>query len=242
MATKPKLESMRDLRSALVLCSLIVALLATLLLVVDYFVKSAVASLALSSLAAAGFSIVGALIVTEFVLKPLYIRDILQTANLSSEIHHAGIRAVRSISGVDWRSILAGTEDISIAAGNENVLRSGPWTSVMEAARSGKRQVLVHLSKELADSNLPNALADQWRGNGCKESGSKLFVIPHDKVTQGLVVERGEWIVASIAGDPLNDDPILFVLSDEVGDDAVKSLKRGMARMNASDTTPIAGA
>lgn len=242
MAPKPNLESMRDLRSALLLCSVLVTLMAVLLLVADYFVENAIASLALNSSAAAGLSIVGALIITEFVLKPLYIRDILQTANLSSEIHHAGIRAVRSMSGVDWRSILAGTEPISLAAGNENVLRSGPWTTVMEAARSGKRQVHVHLSQELAESPLPDTLEEQWRRNACKDSGSQLFVVPHDQITQGLVVECGEWIVASIAGDPLNDDPTLFVLSDEASDDAVKSLKRGMARMNASDTTPIAGA
>lgn len=233
---------MRNLRSALLLCSVIVTLLSILLLFVDYFVANALTSLAASSLAAAGFSIVGALIITEFVLKPLYIRDILQTANLSSEIHHAGIRAVRSASDIGWRSILAGSENISLAAGNENVLRSGPWTSVMEAARSGPREVFVHLSNELAGSSLPDTLAEQWRGNGCSELGSKLVVIPHDRTTQGIIVECGEWIVASIAGDPLNDDPTLFVLSDEVGDDVVKSLKRGMARMNASVTPPIAAA
>lgn len=233
---------MRNLRSALLQCSVIVALLSIVLLFVDYFIEDKLTSLAVSSLAAAGFSIVGALIITEFVLKPLYIRDILQTANLSSEIHHAGIRAVRSASSVEWRSILAGSESISVAAGNENVLRSGPWTSVMEAARSGTREVSVHLSMELANSHLPDKLADQWRRNGCSDSGSKLFLIPQDRTTQGLIVECGEWIVASIAGDPLNDDPTLFVLSDEVGDDVAKSLKRGMARMNASNTPPIAGA
>ncbi|TQL70383.1 hypothetical protein FB381_4313 [Nocardioides albertanoniae] len=236
------LESARALKTALGAWSLASLLLSVVLVGVDYFVTDKFWSLALSSLASAGFSIVGALLITELILKPLYVRDVLQTANLSSEVHHAGIKGVRGLSEVDWRQACVGELPISVAVGNEHLLRGGPWPAILEASRAKKRTVKIHVLDGPSAEPLAQSLESQWRSNGCKEKGSEIVVVPHDRITQGLILQCGEWIVASLADDPGNDTPLFIVFSSDSRESVVTSLKRGIDRLDESDSVPLAGA
>jgi hypothetical protein len=213
------------------------------LLLIDYFfVENAFWSLILATLSSSAISIAGALLITEWLLKPLYVRDVIQVAGLSAEIHRAGIRYARTNHDVVWSEILAGSSDISSAIGNENVFRSGPWVAIMEASRASRRSVRLHVSQKLANSGFATLIEQQWRDNGCKTNGSSLSVIPHSEVTQGLVLQCGSWVAATIADDPLNDDPLFLVFMADSRESAVAALKRGMGRLNDSPTRPIAGA
>lgn len=242
MGKGSRLESERDLKTALGTWTFASFLISVLLLLADYFVSGKFWSLALSSLASAGFSIVGALLITEFILKPLYVRDVLQTANLSSEVHHAGIKGVRGLYEVDWRQACAGELPISVAVGNENMLRGGPWPAILEACRTKKRTVRIHILKGPTAEALAQGLEAQWRSNGCQGKGSEILVVPHDRITQGLILKCGEWIVASLADDPGNDSPLLIVFSSDSRESVVDSLKRGILQLDESDSVPLAGA
>lgn len=240
--SRNKEESRQALRTALLAWGIIAILLGIGLIVLDYFVKNEYFSLGLMSLSSASLSIAGALLITEWIIKPLYVRDVLHVANLSSEIHNLGLRHIKTSHKVGWAEIFAGASDITAAAGNENAFRSGPWVAIMDAARAATREVRVHISMRLANDGFGATIERQWRDNGCGARGSKLFVIPHDTVTQGLVVRCDSWIAATIADDPLNDDPPILVFAPNSSETIVSALQRGVDRLNNASTPPIAGA
>jgi hypothetical protein len=235
-------DSSQALRAALIAWGLVTVLVGIGLIVADYFIENQYVSLGLMSLSSAALSIAGALLITEWIIKPLYVRDVLQVANLSAEIHRIGLRYVRNSREVGWNEIFAGGSAITAAIGNENLFRSGPWASIMEASRGVEREVRIHISSRLASDGFGTAIERQWRQNGCDARGSKLFVIPHDTLTQGLVVQCDSWMAATIADDPLNDDPPLLVFASRPSESIVSALQRGVDRLNDSSTPPIAGA
>lgn len=235
-------DSSNALRTALFAWGIIAVLVGIGLIVADYFVENPYVSLGLMSLSSAALSIAGALLITEWIIKPLYVQDMLQVANLSSEIHRQGLRYVRTSHSVGWGEIFSGTSDITAATGNENLFRSGPWAAIMEAGRATKREVRVHISTSLAAEGFGSAIEHQWRQNGCQSKGSTLSVVPHDAVTQGLVVHCDSWMAATIADDPLNDDPPFLVFASRASEPIVSSLQRGVDRLNNSSIPPIAGA
>lgn len=235
-------DSSRALRFALI-ASGIVALLAGIgFVALDYYVENGIVSFLAATVASAALSIAGALIVTEYILKPLYVRDVLHVANLSAEIHNVGIRYARPAHGIEWNAILGRSGDITVAIGNGSIFRSGLWVAIMAASRSAQRSVRLHVSEKLGDAGFGPDLERQWRDNGCGAKGSSLSVIPHSEVTQGMVLRCGSWVAATIADDPLNDDPLLLVFTSDSLESAVAAMDRGIERLDGSPTTPIAGA
>lgn len=242
MANDAGRDSSQALRTALLAWGLVAILIGVGLIVADYFVDNEYVSLGLSSLSSAALSIAGALLITEWIIKPLYVRDVLQVANLSAEIYRAGIRYARPSHSVAWSELLSGPSDITVAVGNESVFRGGPWTAIMEASRAGSRTVRLHVSEALASAGFGAQIERQWRDNGCGSRGAKLLVIPHAAVTQGLVVQCGAWIAATIADDPLNDAPLSVVFTSDAPESVVSAMQRGVDRLNNSPTPPINGA
>ncbi|MFQ6170952.1 hypothetical protein ACK8HX_05040 [Oryzobacter sp. R7] len=242
MGEKRGRESSEALGIALLAWGLITVLVGIGLIVADYFITNEYVSLGLMSLSSAALSIAGALLITEWIIKPLYVRDVLQVADLSSEIYRAGLRYVRTSHGVAWSEILGVKGEITAAIGNENVFRSGLWAVIMEASRVANRDVRLHVSEDLAAAGFGATIERQWRDNGCGVAGSTLTVVPHGAVTQGLIVQCNSWLAATIADDPLNDDPLFLVFRSDSTEPVVSALQRGVDRLNSSSTPPIAGA
>lgn len=167
------LSTASDLRSALLpwiilsLAAGVVGYLAAAFVTVKWL------SQLLSSLASAAVSIGVALLITEYILKPLYLRDILHVAKLSAEIHDAGVVTLRRLSQIDITDFLAPNEKIDVAGQPELIHRL--WPSLLDWASATAISVRLHLPAGI-DAEHWRTFEKAWKDRGCARVGSTLVL------------------------------------------------------------------
>lgn len=232
-------RSLSALRTALVPWALLALALGVVMMLFAGAIDSERWEATISALASALLSIAGALFITELVLKPLYVRDILQVARLSADVHETGLKAVARASRLQWAEHLAGSDDLKIVAGNLNAFRIALWGHVMTASRAKKRVVTIFVADDQSPSVAAQELVEQWRKNGCGDRGSTIRIVPERHIPQSLLLANDRSFIVALAEDPLNDDPVMLVFSASTGEAIDDSLRRGIERLASSPVTPL---
>ncbi len=196
------------------------------------------------SLSSAAISIAGALLITEWILKPLYVRDILNVARLSADVHHSGLEFIGSAQDVNWSKYLSGNHPVEMAIGTPGLLfNSGVWASLRKAARADQKLVRLHGPSSEFTKDTMHELGEAWRSARCDEKGSKLEILPAPNLShQGLLIRCGPWLIATVQDEPSNDDPVLLVFSPGDREPITDSLSRFLDRLANVDDVPGGGA
>ncbi|MDQ0261031.1 hypothetical protein J2W20_002945 [Sinomonas atrocyanea] len=193
----------------------------------------------LAAVGSTAISISGALLITEVILKPLYVRDVLDVARLSSEVYGSGLSSITRANKLSWEKYLSGTGDINIAVSNQALLNAGAWQQIVEDVPRKKRQINIFVPNTDGGKEIATHLESSWGRNECNTGGSILKIVPLDSVTQGIIVVCDSFTVASIAEDPSYDNPLVVAFRQSNGNADDSTLRRGIERMTGSDISPL---
>ena len=191
----------------------------------------------LASLASAALSIFLALIITELVLRPLYVRDVLHVARLSAEIHNAGLEKLERLTRLDVSDYLNPNAEVDLIGQPEMVKQI--WPDLLDWAAAGKSHVRVHLS-EGVDYAESQKFEDGWKAKGCNRKGSTLTITgaaPGEPVL-ALLTSR-HCLVAVSDGSPESGNPLVLVFKRSRPIAYVNSLVAHIEDIRASTAVPL---
>lgn len=232
-----KLSTARDLRSALLPWTLLSFVLAIVAYVFGQQATVKWHAEALEAVASSLLSVAVALLITEYVLKPLYVRDLLDVAQLSAQVHDAGVVNLQRFTGQDLDRYLGNTAEIDISGHVEMAERA--WPTVLAAAKARRIKVFLHLQIDSADSSW-RIFERKWKDSGCNRSGSSLSIFPADAGMPMLSIMTDSHCIVAIADGPIAaSNPLLVTFLRSRSDAYVTSLTRFLKDARESDAVPF---
>lgn len=191
----------------------------------------------LASLASAALSIFLALTITEVLLRPLYVRDVLHVARLSAEIHNAGLEKLERLTRIDVTDYLNPDAEVDLIGQPDMVKQI--WPDLLDWAAAGKSHVRVHLP-ESVDYAESQKFEDGWKAKGCNRKGSTLTitgVAPGEPVL-ALLTSR-HCLVAVSDGSPEAGNPLVLVFKRSRPVAYVSSLAAHIEDIRGSLAVPL---
>lgn len=224
----------KELRSALIPWIITTLLFAIILILISTSLNDGVPGQILGSLGSASASISAALIITDYFLKPLYVRDILNTAKLSAEVYQSGLVDIKRLTKMDFSYIISGTSRVDIIGTPEMVNRI--WPDLLDAASSSPVAVHVYLAGPLGDSEW-RQFETSWKERQCGRIGSNIVIRPAGKYHSLLTIVTGSHCVVSASdGSGSSGNPLLFRFLISNTDSYVDSLGKQVSRMREDES------
>lgn len=205
------LNAADDLRSALVPWVAVSFAVALGGYVANQFLPAGWWTAVISSLSSAAVSVGVALVITEIVLKPLYVRDVLQVARLSAQVHDSGLQSIQRLTKLDLTEVLGHGGEIDIL-GDPEVVRQ-VWHAVLDLAATTKTQVRLHLPLATEASTWRHHEMS-WKQKGCSRRGSTLVITADVQNAPALALMTGSRCVIGVNdGSGGSGNPLILVFT-----------------------------
>jgi hypothetical protein len=193
-------------------------------------------SLLTASLGSAALSVFLALLITEFLIKPLYVRDVINVARLSAEVHDSGLVKMGRLNNMDVSEDLNGATEVDISGLPMAVDRI--WPHVIEAATTSSGKVRLFLPKG-TDTSKCRDYEQAWKRSGCEAKGAILELTPaaenHPLLT---VITQSRCIVAVEDGRGASGNPLVMIFARGRPEPYVSSLVSRMHAFRDSEIAP----
>ena len=225
----------KDLRSALLPWILISFLLAAVAYLAALRISDELTSDALSALASSLISVGVALLITEYVLKPVYLRDVLKVARLKEEIHQSGIDSVQRLSQARLNDLVVHSSSITICATNAMAQRL--WPDVLESAATKATDVRLFLIDP--DSEMSRQFELSWKEKSCEDRGSSLLISQSSDSMPILTIDtEARCAVAISDGSSSSGNPLIVQFTKTQPDPYVRVLSQFVDQIRNSDAVP----
>lgn len=232
-----QLSATKELRTALSTWVVLTFLIALLLYILSELLSNRWYGTAMASLASAGVSVAAALLITEMVLKPLYVRDILGVAQLSSQIYNSGLTEVQRLNRLDLAGVIGRSTELDLVGRADLITQV--WSSFLESASSFPLRLRVHVPVGTEGSEL-RTLEKAWKTHGCEAKGSSLVVIDDaDQSTVFSLLTPTQCLVAVGDGLRPSGNPLLLAFSRGRAEPYVDSLTRSIVELRKSQKVPV---
>lgn len=232
-----QLSATAELRTALMTWVVLTLVMALILYFLSELLANQWYGTAMASLASAGVSVAAALLITELVLKPLYVRDILGVAQLSSQVYNSGLAEIQRLNRLDLASVIGRSTELDLVGRAD--LISQVWSGFLESASSFPLRLRVHVPEGAEESEL-RVLEKAWKAHGCEAKGSSLVVIDDaDQSTVFSLLTPTQCLVAVGDGLRPSGNPLLLVFSRGRPEPYVESLTRSIVELRESQKVPV---
>lgn len=229
------LSERQDLRSALTPWIILSFVLATLLYLIAWLAMDSekpVFQLFLA-LASALVSVGVALLITEWVLKPFYVRDVLAIARLSSDIYNTGLDSITGYSGTNLAPIF-GMDDKVTVAGSADMLRL-IWPQILTSASKEAKSVSIFL--EGGEQKVADELTAIWKKR-VLQKGSTVAVYPGEEGLPQLVIAVGRTLIVGLS-DGASGNPLLLQFRGTSEDPFHTTIRQRITADSEKDTVPL---
>lgn len=203
----------------------------------------------LSSVASASLSVALALLVTEFVVKPVLAKDLVAMAHLSKRIDLIGLRDLCEESKVDWDRFYAESDSIWVTAVDARYWFTRDSRRLLNAA--SERQVTVDIA--LPDdaefdftanllgrdpavhrsdvASVSRDLQQAWTDGGSIRPGSRLTVHSYSGPVRTFLASNGRTAILGVSAPIPNasDAPLYLVIDLSNGSDVGRWLGSSIA-------------
>lgn len=237
--SQQNLDSRRDLETALTPWMITSAAFSLVLFLSPLLELPAVVVLIASSLGSALLSVAVVLLITERVLKPLYVRDVLAVSNLSAEVYNSGLKNINTSEDFSFSSFVRGAGTVTIAGDPSRVHRVWPIVRRELLESTAEVHIHVHLTSRERTSDVAAEIEGSWGAESPKNAG-RLTIAQIDEGIPNLVIEAGQGLVIGVADG--NDDGLVTVIYEfdaRFNAPFIRSLRRRLQRDRQAEQVPI---
>ncbi|MFD6283960.1 hypothetical protein ACWEAO_07285 [Micrococcus luteus] len=194
------------------------------------FISSLVTSIGSSSVSAGV-----ALMITDWLIKPIQTKQLIEMTGLSHRVHELGVRNLRNLRDLPPADLF-GSGAITVACNRwiaKRILRD------LARATKGKK-VEIYMSICDADAKFALELGDEWRNIAGVESSQILRMYIDRDHHQALAVRSEDRIIASIPTllESEQQDPPLLVFDRSASEEFLLDLNSLMDEIVGSGETP----
>lgn len=215
---------------------MIAALVALVLYLISFWLFDGEGLLGLffSAVASAFVSVGVALLVTEMLLKPAQIRDIVQVAKLSAQVNDSGLIDMSRLIGWDSSAVMEKADSIQVL-GKQHLIEH-IWRIIEKEAGMRKTDVRVYVSEDFSRDSQKDLTRD-WRQHCARSS---LTIVPLDIGSADLtILTPRHCVVALDDGRGIHGDPLVLTFKIGKGSSFSDSLTRHFAQLDAQDVVPL---